>query len=148
MSIFIEYCTVKEVSQLTGLSEVAIHKRCAAGYISGLIKRNNKRLIPLEEVEKLKSPGHCSEHKRKEALNKLAKIRLFDRKRKEYRSRYGLAMPGRHHLIPIEDIEKRALESCGVPRSTLFRWKRRYNEFGLDGLIDTRGGKYKKRQQG
>jgi len=144
MPIITEYYTVKEASQLTGLSAVAIHKRCAAGEIRGLIRPNNKRLIPLEEVEKLKIPEHCSEHKRKEALDKLAKIQLFERKKKEYRSQYGLPAPGQ--LIPLEEIEKRALEACGVSRSTLFRWKQKYKKFGLEGLIDRRGGKRKKHQ--
>jgi len=138
MSICIEYYTIAEVSKLTGLSKKTIHNCYGKKCFRNTIQLNGKKLIPVTEVVSLvnnqkainrfKNLGKYPAVKKEEALLKLKKITTFQDTKER--------LPRRHRA-------KRALELCGVPRSTLYRWRKKYYQNGLAGLIDTRGGSRK-----
>jgi len=142
MSIRIEYYTIAEVSKLTGLSKKTIHNCYGKKCFRNTIQLNGKKLIPVTEVvslvnnqkaiNKLKKLGTCPAIKRDEALLKLSKIVLYANTKKELRYLHG-----------AKEADRIAIERCGIPRGTLYRWRKKYYQDGLAGLIDTRGGSRK-----
>lgn len=136
--------TVKEVAGLLNISDRAVRKNCYSGkyqyhYEDGVGRGGKQLLISLESLPQEEQDRYNGIEKQPELL--IERYSLTQIKEAEYKVSVVLDFQrcGVSAEKFIQDFNTRNNENFTTRQ--LYQWRKKYNNGGIESLIDSRGGK-------
>jgi len=133
-----QYIAIDKAAEILGKTPRHIRRQCDSGKLVGARKESGKWMIPIAAHEKLLAPErlaasdqlqHLPIRKRDEAIDRLGILNDCEK----YAASF--VRSGGQHQTAI----KLFVKSKDIALRTLYRWQEMYRQFGLIGLVDSRG---------